>query len=110
MNNLLNESIIKELDGIVTKIKNKIDVNKIILFGSYVYGTPTSESDIDLCVITEDKRRKIEILWDIQEAIYKTSTHSIDIIVSRPSDFSSRSDSVSTIEKTISGKGVVLYG
>jgi len=46
----------------------------------------------------------------LPEAIYKTSTHSIDIIVSSPSDFNSRSDSVSTIEKTISGKGVVLYG
>jgi len=46
MNNLLNASIIKELDGIVTKIKNKIDVNKIILFGSYAYGTPTSGSNI----------------------------------------------------------------
>ncbi|MXW79748.1 MAG: nucleotidyltransferase domain-containing protein, partial [Gemmatimonadetes bacterium] len=24
---------------------------KIILFGSYAYGTPTEDSDVDLCVV-----------------------------------------------------------
>ncbi len=44
--------------------------SEIILFGSYANGNPGQVSDIDLCVITEDQRRKIEILWDRQEAIY----------------------------------------
>ncbi len=109
MNNL-NFEITSELNSLVEKIKNKISVKKIILFGSYAYGVPKKDSDIDLCVITEDKRRKIEILWDIQEAIYQTAKHSVDVIVSKPDEFLDRADSVSTIEKTISQKGFILYG
>ncbi|OHD12909.1 MAG: hypothetical protein A2Y41_10890 [Spirochaetes bacterium GWB1_36_13] len=106
----LNTEVSSELDALVEKIKNKISVEKIILFGSYAYGNPDKESDIDLCVITEDQRRKIEILQDIQEAIYKTAKHSIDIVVSKPDEFLDRADSIASIEKTIAGKGVVIYG
>jgi predicted nucleotidyltransferase len=99
-----------ELDSLVEKIKSRISTQKIILFGSYAYGTPEASSDIDLCVITDDKRRKIEILWDIQEAIYNTSPHSVDIVVVKPDEFIDRADSIATIEKTIAHKGIVLYG
>mgnify|MGYP000848414795 CR=1 FL=1 len=107
---VVNKDISSELNDLIDKIKTKIQVKKIILFGSYAYGNPGKDSDIDLCVITEDKRRKIEILWDIQEAIYKTSKRPVDVVVSKPDEFADRADSVSTIEKTIAGKGVVIYG
>lgn len=38
---------------IIEKLK-PLDVNQIILFGSYVYGTPNEDSDIDLYVVTND--------------------------------------------------------
>ena len=38
---------------IVEKLK-PLDPDKIILFGSYAYGTPTEDSDIDLYVVTKD--------------------------------------------------------
>jgi len=112
MNNsdVVNKDISSELNDLVEKIKTKIQVKKIILFGSYAYGNPGKDSDIDLCVITEDQRRKIEILWDIQEAIYKTAKRPVDVVVAKPEEFADRADSVSTIEKTIAGKGVVIYG
>lgn len=106
----LDKEIIKELESVVENIKNKISVNQIILFGSYAYGTPRIDSDIDLCIITEDKRRKIEIIRDIQESIYKTVKHTVDILVYKPEEFLYRADSVATIEKIISNKGVVIYG
>jgi predicted nucleotidyltransferase len=107
---VFNEDISQELNNLIEKISAKIQVKKIILFGSYAYGNPDKDSDIDLCVITEDQRRKIEILWDIQEAIYKASKHPVDVIVSKPDEFIDRADSVSTMEKTIADKGVVIYG
>lgn len=33
---------------------NDFNINKIILFGSYAYGNPTNQSDIDLLVVTND--------------------------------------------------------
>lgn len=38
---------------IVEKLKN-LQPYKVILFGSYAYGTPTRDSDIDLLVVTAD--------------------------------------------------------
>jgi len=35
---------------IVEKLK-PLKPSKIILFGSYAYGTPNEDSDIDLCII-----------------------------------------------------------
>lgn len=38
---------------IIERLK-PLDPQKIILFGSYAYGTPTNESDIDLFLVKED--------------------------------------------------------
>lgn len=42
-------------DELIQEIKNRIvsgvHPEKIILFGSYAYGTPTKDSDVDLLVI-----------------------------------------------------------
>jgi len=44
------EAIKKE---IVEQLK-PLDPEKVILFGSYAYGQPTEESDIDLYIVTKD--------------------------------------------------------
>ena len=38
---------------IIERLK-PLNPNKIILFGSYAYGTPTKESDIDLFLLKDD--------------------------------------------------------
>ncbi len=43
-----------ELELIIEKLKESINPLKIILFGSYAYGNPTKDSDIDLLVVTND--------------------------------------------------------
>lgn len=46
---------IKETIGILKeKLKKKIDVEKIIIFGSYAKGHFTSDSDIDVCIIAQN--------------------------------------------------------
>lgn len=32
-----------------------LEIEKVILFGSYAYGTPNADSDIDLYVVTKDE-------------------------------------------------------
>ncbi len=98
------------INEIINTIRSIINVKKIILFGSYAYGVPTKGSDIDLCIITDDNRRKIDIITDIQSSIYKNLQYPVDILVYKPEDFENRADSISTIEKTISKKGLVIYG
>lgn len=47
---MLNEELKKEI------LKRLRDINpyKVILFGSFAHGTPETDSDIDLLVVTDD--------------------------------------------------------
>ena len=50
----MNQEVRAELDRYVTHISGMDGVRQIYLFGSYAYGTPTDESDIDLMVVADD--------------------------------------------------------
>ena len=45
---------------IVEKLKKDYRPSKIILFGSYAYGQPDRDSDIDMCIIKETHERPID--------------------------------------------------
>jgi tRNA nucleotidyltransferase (CCA-adding enzyme) len=45
---------IEEIKSKIIKRLKPLNPNKIILFGSYAYGTPHKDSDIDLYVVTND--------------------------------------------------------
>jgi len=45
---------------IVDKIKQEYQPDKIILFGSYAYGHPDRDSDIDLLIIKDTSERPID--------------------------------------------------
>ena len=46
-------------DKIIKRLK-PLKPLKIILFGSYAYGTPTENSDIDICIVKENVKSKIK--------------------------------------------------
>ena len=46
----------EEIQQIANCIGKIIAVNSIILFGSYAYGKPEVDSDIDLCIITSENK------------------------------------------------------
>jgi len=62
---------------IVEKLKS-IDPEKIILFGSYAYGEPTEDSDIDIMVVTSDE--KIPKNFNEKSLIYLRVSKSISDI------------------------------
>ena len=62
--------------------------DKVILFGSYAWGEPTADSDIDLYVVTQDDfmpttwRQKSDIVRTVSNRILNLRTcHSIDLLV-----------------------------
>jgi len=69
---------------IIERLK-PLNPNKIILFGSYAYGTPNKDSDIDLYVVTNDNF--IPQSWKEKNEIYlKVSTSMKDIMKTYPTD------------------------
>jgi len=106
----MNEIIAIEIKQLTEKILEAVKVSKIYLFGSYAYGIPTNESDIDLCVLTEENKRKIEIMTDIRKKIGFSMSHPLDIIIYKPEEFYERADSLTSMESQILKKGIVVYG
>jgi predicted nucleotidyltransferase len=86
------------------------DCEKIILFGSYAYGTPREESDIDIYVVLKDGTKKpILALQDIYGVLGDVENYEpVDVLANYKTRFEWRSTGP-TIERTIANKGVVLY-
>ncbi len=95
------------IDDVARQIAEKFHPLKIILFGSYAYGTPRRESDVDLLIVMETNIKEIqqEIL------ILKNIEHrfGLDILVKTPKTFNERIKMGDTFLKEISQKGKILY-
>ena len=102
------EKIIPE---IVERLK-PLKPDKIILFGSYAYGKPTEESDIDLFLIKNDlqldQMRAYELMAKkhIRDLIYKYKI-GFDILSASMDYLRKREDYF--YKKDILNKGKVLY-
>ncbi len=70
---------------IVSKIKNQFKPQKIILFGSYAWGKPTEDSDIDLFIIMESSLRRDKRALQVQK-MFSQRTFPLDIIVYTPEE------------------------
>ena len=72
----------EELSHICQIIAETVDTEKIYLFGSYAYGTPSGESDYDLCVLVSDTAlRPADAVKQIRRALFTVQATPLDVIV-----------------------------
>ena len=57
------------IKNIVQTLKYEYKPEKIILFGSYAYGKPNADSDIDLLIIKNTKRRPIDRWMEVKRIL-----------------------------------------
>ncbi len=92
---------------VAERIVQEFQPERIILFGSYAYGTPTPDSDVDLLVIVpfEGKapRKSLEILNKVDPKF------SVDIVVRTPEQVQQRLAWNDFFLRDIMEKGKVLY-
>ena len=81
----------------------------IYLFGSYAYGSPTEDSDVDIFVVTPDDTKDFSLLNGkvICDLSYR-DIFSIDISFDTESSFHERRQK-RKFEKTIYQQGRILY-
>ncbi len=63
----------KVINRIVDKIIKEYRPEKVILFGSYVYGEPTEDSDIDLLIIKNTDKRPIDRWVEVKRLLRGTA-------------------------------------
>lgn len=95
------------IDDVIRQIVEKFQPAKIILFGSYAYGTPRPESDVDLLVVMETQIKEIQ-----QEILIcqQVDCHfGLDVIVKTPEDLKRRIALGDPFLQEIIQKGKVRY-
>ena len=89
------------------EIARRFKPRKIILFGSYAYGRPTEDSDVDLLVIMPGKGRPQDKAIQIRRAV--EADFPIDLIVRTPAEMRQRLSWGDSFLQEVIEKGVALY-
>jgi len=100
-----------ELDKLKELIINAMPVEQIYLFGSYAYGKPHKDSDLDLYVVLKDDipMRDLDAGLQIRLAIARKKSMPVDIIAKKKRDFVNRLDDI-TLERIVNRDGIRIYG
>ena len=101
----------EELDEITKVITETIPVESIYLFGSYAYGTPNKDSDLDLFVVFKDElpMRILDAIFEINRAVAPVKKKPLDVIGLKKNRFLFKKMHA-TLERKIEREGVKLYG
>ncbi len=96
-----------QISQIAKAIADRFHPEKIILFGSYAYGTPTEDSDVDLLVIMpfegEAVLQALKIAHGTDPAI------PLDVVVRRPEDALRRYKQFDPLVREAFDKGKILH-
>lgn len=89
-------------------VAHQFHPRKIILFGSYAYGKPTKDSDVDLLVIMDRTRYHGErISLRIRQAV--PAGFPLDLLVRTPKFIAQRMAWDDSFTREIMARGKVLY-
>lgn len=97
----------KEIKKITNNLKRKYKPKKIILFGSFAYGKPTTASDIDMLIIKNTKEKKINRIKKVLSLI--DSDLPFEPIIYTPKEISERIFLRDLFIRNILKKGRILY-
>jgi len=105
------DDIRQNLDEISQIIAKTVPVESIYLFGSYAYGTPNKDSDLDLYVVFKDElpMRELDAITAISRAIRPVKKMPMDILGLKQNRFHDRK-LYATLERKIAREGIKLYG
>jgi predicted nucleotidyltransferase len=97
----------RAIRAVVRQIVEKFQPKKIILFGSYAYGKPRPESDVDLLVVMDTSLRNVEQAIQIAHAI--DYHFGLDLLVRRPEQITERLAWGDFFMQEVIEKGKVIY-
>jgi predicted nucleotidyltransferase len=87
-------------------VAERFQPEKIILFGSYAYGRPHADSDVDILVVMEARNQHdqaVRIRWEVP------APFPMDLIVRTPKNLGWRLEESESFHTEIVTKGKVLY-
>jgi len=99
----------KQLEEIVKRIIDNYNPEKIILFGSYAYGQPTEDSDLDLLVIKNSDLPRYKRAREIRKHLWGITDVPKDIIVYTQEEIDGWKEVEEAFITSVVKKGKILY-
>ncbi len=100
--------VAETLPAAIEKLIREVNPEKIILFGSYAYGNPTPDSDVDLLVIVRTdepyRERYLRVAMALRPRLFP-----LDLIVKTPEEVEEALQTFSPFLQEIYTKGICLY-
>jgi predicted nucleotidyltransferase len=90
---------------------SKVDPLKVILFGSFAYGTYTDESDYDFYLVVDDERNVSDATDQAYSAVMDVKNRPVDIVVGTNTRFETKGKSRHSlmVEGEVQRNGILLY-
>lgn len=101
---------IEKIKSIIVNDLKPLNLDKIILFGSYAYGTPSESSDLDICIVDDNFTSKTKTKSKIRREL-KNIDLPKDILLVNSEYYLSHSDEnwINTALYDVRKKGEVLH-
>jgi uncharacterized protein len=96
------------LEAIVHRLVTGLHPHKIVLFGSYGYGTPTADSDVDLLVIVDTPTRPVDRYLRVSRLL-RPRPFPLDLLVKTPEEITQALKKEDPFMREITTQGRVLY-
>jgi uncharacterized protein len=96
-----------EIKRLCQQIVDNFQPEKVVLFGSYAYGTPNEDSDIDLLVIMPFDGNELDQMVTVRRRL--KSTFPLDVLVKTSAQLKERIEMEDFFIKEIIEKGTILY-
>lgn len=92
----------------VEKIVAHLNPKQIVLFGSYAYGHPTPNSDVDLLIVVETELPPTERSWQVSQLLIPRP-FPVDILVKTPQEIAQALKTKDFFIQEVLSRGIVLY-
>ncbi len=96
------------LPAALERLVARVRPRRVILFGSYAYGRPTPDSDVDLLVVLESPLPFLERQALVSEVLYPRP-FPVDLLVLTPAELAERLAGGNRFFAEITRRGRVLY-
>ncbi len=99
-----------QIQAVVARIVEGYAPDRIILFGSYAYGTPNEHSDLDLLIIKQDaEAKRAERSIAVWRHLWNSNLPPMDILIRTPAELEKAAGIAYSVETTAVQQGRLLY-
>lgn len=106
---MVNKKESQQFKKIVNKIIKEYQPEKIILFGSFAWGKPTKDSDVDLFIIKKSKKRRTDREYELRMKLVGNKFPPMDLLIYTPEELQRRIEIEDFFFQNIINNGKILY-